>query len=108
MSNIPNIPEAGFVRLSQILGKPKANPPLPAIIPVSKSTWWAGVKSGRYPAPVKLSERVTAWRADDIRALLGESASHGIVARGIPTEEQVGRPSLNWIPVGAEVKSGSK
>jgi prophage regulatory protein len=36
-------------------------------IPVSKSTWWAGVKDGRFPKPVKLSTRVTAWRVEDIR-----------------------------------------
>lgn len=72
MSIVPNLPESGFVRLSQIIGKPKADPPLLPIIPVSKSTWWAGVKSGRYPAPVKLSERVTAWRAEDIRALVAK------------------------------------
>lgn len=40
------------------------------VYPVSKSTWWAGVKSGRYPAGVKLSTRVTAWRAEDIAALV--------------------------------------
>jgi len=48
------LPEIGYVRLSQIIGNPKADPPIPPIIPVSKSTWWAGVKSGLYPRPVKL------------------------------------------------------
>jgi len=41
------IPEAGFLRLHQIIGNPKADPPIPALIPVSRSTWWAGVKDGR-------------------------------------------------------------
>ena len=60
-----------LLRLSQILGNPKADPPIPAIIPVSKSTWWAGVKSGRYPQSVKtLGPRITAWRASDIFALI--------------------------------------
>lgn len=68
------LPEAGFIRLAQILGNPKADPPIPAIIPVSKSTWWAGVASGRYPKPVRtLGSRITAWRVEDIRALI-ESA----------------------------------
>ena len=62
------LPEAGFVRLSQIIGNPKAG--IPAIIPVSKSTWWQGIKTGRYPKPVKLGERCTAWRVEDIRALI--------------------------------------
>jgi prophage regulatory protein len=65
-----NLPDAGYVRLSQILGNPKADPPAPAIIPVSKSTWWAGVRNGRYPKPVKLSMRCTAWKVSDIRALI--------------------------------------
>jgi hypothetical protein len=65
-----NLPETGYVRLPQILGNPKADPPTPAIIPVSKSTWWAGVKSGIYPKPVKLSVRCTAWKVADIRAMI--------------------------------------
>ncbi len=68
MRNI--LPETGYVRLSQIIGNSKADPPIPAIIPVSRSTWLAGVKSGRYPQPVKLGPRVTAWRVCDIRALI--------------------------------------
>jgi len=70
-----SLPETGFLRLRQILGDPKADPPIPAIIPVSKSTFWAGVKTGRYPKPVKLSERCTAWRVEDIRELIGEMAN---------------------------------
>ena len=65
-----SLPEAGYLRLSQIVGNKKADPPIPAIIPVSKSTWWAGIKTGRYPQPVKLSERCTAWRVEDIRSLI--------------------------------------
>ena len=64
------VPETGFLRLSQIIGNPKANPPIPPIIPVSKSSWWAGCKSGRYPKPVKLGDRTTAWRVSDILALI--------------------------------------
>lgn len=65
-----SLPEAGYLRLPQIVGNKKADPPIPAIIPVSKSTWWAGIKSGIYPTPVKLSKRCTAWRVEDIRALI--------------------------------------
>ena len=64
------LPETGFLRLSQILGNSKARPPLPAIFPVGRSTWWAGVKSGRFPKPVKLGPRTTAWKVEDIRALI--------------------------------------
>lgn len=62
-----NLPQTGFLRISQILGNPKANPPTPPIIPVSKSSFWAGVREGRYPKPVKLGVRVTAWKVEDIR-----------------------------------------
>ncbi|CAE6828783.1 hypothetical protein LMG22931_06700 [Paraburkholderia nemoris] len=65
------LPETGYLRLRHIIGDPHASPPIPAIIPVSKSTWWAGVRSGRYPQSVKtLGERITAWRVEDIRKLL--------------------------------------
>lgn len=53
----------GFVRMKAIIGP---NGP----IPVSKSTWWAGVKSGRYPQPIKLGRRITAWRVEDIQAFI--------------------------------------
>jgi hypothetical protein len=66
VSNI--LPETGLVRLSQILGDKKKG--IPPIIPISKSTWWAGVKTGRYPQPVKLSDRCTCWHVDDIRSLI--------------------------------------
>jgi predicted DNA-binding transcriptional regulator AlpA len=60
------LPHAGFVRLSAILA-----PQGP--IPVGRSTWWAGVKSGRFPKPVKLGPRTTAWKVEDMRKLI-ESA----------------------------------
>jgi predicted DNA-binding transcriptional regulator AlpA len=63
-----NLPETGLMRLSQILGNRKVG--IPPLIPVSKSAWWAGVKTGRFPAAVKLGERTTCWRVDDIRALI--------------------------------------
>lgn len=65
------LPETGFLRLPQIIGD--AAKGLPPIIPVKKSTWWAGVKSGRFPQPVKLGPRVTAWRVEDIRTLIASA-----------------------------------
>lgn len=58
------LPETGFVRLNNIIGDTKTSPPIPAIIPVSKSTWWAGVKTGRFPKPIKIAPRITVWRVD--------------------------------------------
>jgi prophage regulatory protein len=64
------LPSTGFLRLPHIIGDKKANPVIPPIIPVGKSTWWNGVKSGRFPTPVKISPRVTAWKVEDIRNLI--------------------------------------
>jgi len=68
------LPETGFLRLPQILGDARAVPPLPALIPVKRSSWWAGVKTGRYPKPVKLGPRTTAWRVEDIRAFIANAS----------------------------------
>lgn len=57
----------GLVRLDAILA-PKGP------IPVSKSTWWAGVSDGRFPRPIKLGPRITVWRTDDVLDLI----EHGV------------------------------
>jgi predicted DNA-binding transcriptional regulator AlpA len=59
-SNQTNLPQTGFLRLPQVLN----------FIPVSRATWWAGVKSGRFPKSVKLSPGVTVWRVSDIHQLI--------------------------------------
>jgi prophage regulatory protein len=59
----PSTPERGLRRLNSII-KPQGP------IPVSRSTWWAGVRSGRFPAPIKLGPRITAWRDADIQQLI--------------------------------------
>lgn len=71
------LPETGYLRLTQILGKPatEKDPGISPLFPVSRSTWWAGVKTGRYPQPVKLGLRITAWRVEDIRALIEQVAA---------------------------------
>ena len=55
-----SIPETGFVRLTQVL----------TVIPLGKTSWWKGVKSGRFPKPIKLTEHCTAWKAEDIHNLI--------------------------------------
>jgi predicted DNA-binding transcriptional regulator AlpA len=55
-----NLPETGFLRLPQVL----------QFIPVSRSTWWAGIQTGRFPKGCKLGPRTTAWRVEDIRELM--------------------------------------
>jgi prophage regulatory protein len=58
-----DLPKTGFLRLPSIIAP---NGP----IPISKTSWWAGIKAGRFPKPVKLGPRITAWRVEDIRALI--------------------------------------
>jgi predicted DNA-binding transcriptional regulator AlpA len=60
MHNQNTLPETGFMRLPEVL----------KFIPVGKSTWWAKVKSGEYPKPYKLGKNTSAWRVEDIRALI--------------------------------------
>ncbi|GHV49911.1 hypothetical protein FACS1894168_0340 [Deltaproteobacteria bacterium] len=55
-----NSSSKGFLRLPQVL----------ALVPVSKSTWWAGCKTGRFPRPVKLSAGITVWKTEDIAELV--------------------------------------
>jgi len=57
------LPKAGFVRIRQII-KPLGP------IPVGKTTWWAGVRSGRFPQPIKIGPLITVWRVEDIRELI--------------------------------------
>ena len=70
------LPETGFLRLPQIIGDPSSEPPIPALIPVSKSTWWLGVKTGRFPKPLKLGPRTTVWRVEDIRSFINDPENY--------------------------------
>jgi len=63
-----DFPSTGFVRLHSILAP---NGP----IPVGRTTWWAGVKSGRFPKPLKLGSRITVWRAEEIHELINKGAA---------------------------------
>ncbi len=58
--NSNNLPTIGFIRLDKIL----------RVIPICRSVWYKGVKEGRYPQPIQISERCVAWRAEDIHALI--------------------------------------
>jgi prophage regulatory protein len=68
MTTVTTIPETGYLRVWQIIGDRRRG--LPAIYPVSRSTWYQGVRDGIYPQPIRLSERTSAWRVEDVRALI--------------------------------------
>lgn len=65
MSQSHSLPETGFLRLPEVL----------ALIPVGATTWWEGVKSGRFPKSVKLGPNITAWRAEDIKDCIDSFAA---------------------------------
>ena len=67
----PTLPETGFVREARLL----------VFLPFSHSTLWRRVAAGTFPAPIKLSERVTAWRAEDVRAWI-KAQGEGRAASG--------------------------
>jgi len=76
-----------LLRLNQFVGVGRA-------IPISRSSWWKGVKEGRYPKPVKLGPRTTAWRLSDIQPLI----HRGVQAIGKNTEGGVASTSSDAQP----------
>ncbi|MEI7993634.1 MAG: AlpA family phage regulatory protein [Methylococcaceae bacterium] len=64
----PQLLESGLLRLNQIVGDKKKN--IPALIPICKTSFLKGVKDGRFPAPIQLTERTIAWKAQDIKTLI--------------------------------------
>ena len=65
--SLPALPATGFLRQPQVL----------AFVPISKSTLWRRIQARTFPEPVKLSERVTAWRAEDIRRWIAQQGQPG-------------------------------
>ena len=84
-SNFDALPDSAFIRESQLVQSPK-RPGTPAPLPFSAPTLWRKVKAGTFPAPVKLSERVTAWNVGAVRAWI---ASHC-------TTQQAGTQAKRW------------
>lgn len=58
---VEKIPQATYIRQAGLLT---------SVLPISPATLWRWVKIGYFPAPHKLSQRVTAWRISDVRAWL--------------------------------------
>lgn len=63
---VSDLPAVGYVGQSQLI---------PTIVPFSSATLWRRVNSGDFPRPVKLSERVTAWRVEGIRAWMHDRSA---------------------------------
>ena len=58
LEGLGTLPASGYIRQSRLLAE---------VVPISGATLWRKVKAGTFPQPVKLSERVTAWRVEDVR-----------------------------------------
>jgi len=77
MSLMNEIPKAGYCRLCQIIGDKNAKPkPIPAVLPISKTTWYKGIQSGIYPRPIHAG-RIAMWRWADIRKLVEQMEKAG-------------------------------
>ncbi len=74
--HIITLPQTGYVRLPLLVGDAKTGKL--GILPFSASTLWRRVKAGTFPAPIKLSERVTAWKAENIRQWLDEQGKEAV------------------------------
>ena len=61
------LPQEGFVRLPQVLH----------VLGIGKTTFWEGIKTGRFPAPIKLGPRTAVWRVEDIRGLISSISEKG-------------------------------
>lgn len=66
------LPQTGYVRQAQLIGNKGKG--IIGMIPFSPATLWRKVSSGDFPAPVKLSAGITAWKVEDIRAWMSQHA----------------------------------
>ena len=66
------LPETGYVRQTQLVGNKGKG--IIGVIPFSPATLWRKVNSGDFPAPVKLSAGITAWKVEDVRAWMIQHA----------------------------------
>lgn len=64
--NIDNHPQEKLIRLKTVL----------EMIPVSRSTWWAGVKEGKYPQPIHLGKKIRLWHQKDILVIIENLTRH--------------------------------
>ena len=67
MSDTSSILTNKLLRINQVL----------ALVPVGRSSWWEGCRTGRYPKPIKLGPRTTVWRAEDIAAFIENLGNQG-------------------------------
>jgi len=64
------LPEPGFTRLPNIIGDKNAEPPVIGFLPMSKPSWYRGIKAGRYPKPARISPNISAWANSKLNKLM--------------------------------------
>jgi len=74
MGMATTLPDVGFIRQAQLVGNKGKG--IAGVIPFSPATLWRKVNSGDFPAPVKLSVGVTAWKVEDVRAWIAKHSSN--------------------------------
>ena len=67
MSDVQSILSKRLLRINQVL----------ALVPIGRSSWWEGCRTGRYPKPIKLGPRTTVWREEDIDAFIESLGKQG-------------------------------
>lgn len=70
------LPDDAFIREAQLVRSSK-RPKCPAPLPFSGPTLWRKVKAGTFPKPLKLSERITAWKVGDVRSWINTQSAAG-------------------------------
>lgn len=65
------LPDSAFIRESQLVRSPK-RPETATPLPFSGPTLWRKVSAGTFPKPVKLGDRITAWKVQEVRAWLAK------------------------------------
>jgi len=78
--NTPNIRfhDLKFLYLKDIVGDKKKG--IDGILPISRSTWFAGIKAGKYPKPTHISTRRVAWKYTEIVNLVYSFPNYGEAA----------------------------
>ncbi len=88
-TQVAELPRTGLLRLSQFVGRGKA-------LPIAPSQWWEGVRSGIYPAPVKLGPKTTAWHAAKIHHLIEHGVDEAALLNRLGKRSKVAKvPTIN-------------
>lgn len=102
-------PPTRYLRLRHIIGNEKLG--IPALLPISRSSWFAGVRDGRYPPPIKIGLRTAVWRADDIEHMLeslGQPSSSKELTSPCARTRDLGEQKFNEVLCGASCRRSPK